>query len=391
MRRLKRASLWSHERPFAYRKVTAEFGQPANARSEFYPNDGPAGLPLPLRDAHSTRHIQSAMGIKLGCKEDLTGKVAIVTGANTGIGLQTAKMLADAGAHVVLACRSAERARPAMKLVTQSPKASAEVIPLDLSDVDSVKSFAAAFLKKHGVLDILVNNAGLNTTGSYKGPTTTKQGYEICMGTNYFGHFALTALLMPALRASPDARVVALSSVTTWFASNKYQFYVKGESKTKGNYAASKLACLASTIESQRRMDAKFPDNKVKFVAADPGFVASDVWRNYNVVFRTVAGALALNTAEGALCSVKCAAVGAIKPGALYMPFKGVKMSSLFGLNKRLAYDLGMPFLTRLFHGFASDRPAPKAKSKEATATLWKLSVEFCKDNGVGDSVLLEV
>ena len=85
------------------------------------------------------------MGIKLGCKEDLSGKVAIVTGANTGIGLQTAKMLADAGAHVVLACRSAERARPAMKLVTEGPKASAEVIPLDLSDVESVKSFAAAF------------------------------------------------------------------------------------------------------------------------------------------------------------------------------------------------------------------------------------------------------
>ena len=112
----------------------------------------------------------------------------------------------------------------------------------------------------------------------YKGPTTTKQGYEICMGTNYFGHFALTALLMPALRASPDARVVALSSVTTWFASNKYQNYVKGASKTKGNYAASKLACLAATIECQRRMDSKFPDNKVNFVAADPGFVASDVW-----------------------------------------------------------------------------------------------------------------
>ena len=332
------------------------------------------------------------MGIKLGCKEDLSGKVAIVTGANTGIGLQTAKMLADAGAHVVPACRSAERARPAMKLVTEGPKASAEVIPLDLSDVESVKSFAAAFLKKHKTLDILVNNAGLNTTGAYKGPTTTKQGYEICMGTNYFGHFALTALLMPALRASPDARVVALSSVTTWFASNKYQNYVKGASKTKGNYAASKLACLAATIERQRRMDSKFPDNKVNFVAADPGFVASDVWRNYNVVFRTVAGALALDTAEGALCSVGCAAKVDIKPGALYMPFKGVKMSTLFGLNKRLAYDLGMPFLTRLFHGFASDKPAPKSKSKEATEKLWELSVEFCRDNDVGvDSVLLSV
>ena len=131
--------------------------------------------------------------------------------------------------------------------------------------------------------------------------------------------------------------------------------------------------------------------NRARLFAADPGFVASDVWRNYNVVFRTVAGALALDTAEGALCSVGCAAKGDIKPGALYMPFAGVKMSTLFGLNKRLAYDLGMPFLTRLFHGFASDRPAPKSKSKEATEKLWELSVEFCRDNGVGDSVLLSV
>lgn len=344
------------------------------------------------------------MGIKVGCDEDLSGKVAIVTGSNTGIGLQTAKMLCDAGAHVVMACRSKERAKAALAEVTAGG-GSAEVIPLDLSDVDTIKTFAAAFTKKHSVLDILVNNAGLNTTGAYKGPTTTKQGYEICMGTNYFGHFMLTALLMPALMASEDARVVALSSVTTWFASNKYHYFVKGASKTKGNYAASKLACLAATIESQKRLDAKFPDNNVHFVAADPGFVASDVWRNYNVVFRTVAGALALNTAEGAMTTVNCAANPPetasegvsfgpvqeyIKKGALYMPFS-IKMSKLFGFNKKIAYDLGMPFLSRLCHGFGADRPAPKAKSKEATEQLWALSMDFCRDNGVKESILMDI
>ena len=272
------------------------------------------------------------------------------------------------------------------------------MIPLDLSDVDTIKKFAAAFTKKHKVLDILVNNAGLNTTGAYKGPTTTKQGYEICMGTNYFGHFMLTALLMPALMASEDARVVALSSVTTWFASNKYHYFVKGASKTKGNYAASKLACLAATIESQKRLDAKFPDNNVHFVAADPGFVASGRVAPYNVVFRTVAGALALNTAEGAMTTVNCAAnpseTGSgrksIKKGALYMPFS-IKMSKLFGFNKKIAYDLGMPFLTRLCHGFGADRPAPKAKSKEATEQLWALSMDFCRDNGVKESILMDI
>ena len=149
------------------------------------------------------------MGIKVGCDEDLSGKVAIVTGSNTGIGLQTAKMLCDAGAHVVMACRSKERAKPALAEVTAGG-GSAEVMALDLGDVDTIKKFAAAFLKKHNTLDVLVNNAGLNTTGGVQGPTTTKQGYEICMGTNYFGHFMLTALLMPALMVVRRARRRAL-------------------------------------------------------------------------------------------------------------------------------------------------------------------------------------
>eukprot|EP00227_Mantoniella_beaufortii_P007331 CAMPEP_0197587978 /NCGR_PEP_ID=MMETSP1326-20131121/9422_1 /TAXON_ID=1155430 /ORGANISM="Genus nov. species nov., Strain RCC2288" /LENGTH=302 /DNA_ID=CAMNT_0043152763 /DNA_START=119 /DNA_END=1023 /DNA_ORIENTATION=- len=299
--------------------------------------------------------------IEVGCKENLSGKVAIVTGCNCGIGLQTARMLAEAGAHVVMACRSAERAKGAMAEVTKSGYGGAEILALDLSDVESIKAFAAAFSKKHKKLDILVNNAGLNTTGAYKGPTVTSQDYEICMGTNYFGHFMLTALLMPALMAAEEARVVALSSVTTWFASDKYFHFVKGASKTKGNYAASKLACLSATIETQRRLDAKYPDNKVHFVAADPGFVASDIWRSYNVVFRSIAGALALNTAEGAMTSVHCATRAGIKKGALYMPFS-FKMSKIFKFNRKIAYDLGMPFLSRPFAGFIADSPAPKAR-----------------------------
>ena len=109
----------------------------------------------------------------------------------------------------------------------------------------------------------------------------------------------------------------------------------------------------------------------------------SDVWRNYSVVFRTVAGALALNTAQGAMTSVSCATREAakIKGGGLYMPFSGIKMSRLFKMNKSAAYNLGMPFLTKLFAGFGPDAPAPKAKSAEATEQLWGYSVQFCKDN----------
>jgi len=329
------------------------------------------------------------MGIAIGCTADLSGQVAIVTGCNTGIGLQTARMLCEAGAHVVMACRSPARAQTAKAEVT-AKGGSAEVIALDLSDTATIVAFAAAFNKKHKTLHILVNNAGLNTTGAYTGPAVTAQDYEICMGTNYFGHFMLTALLMPALMAAGEARVVALSSVTTWFASDKYQYYVKGASKTKGNYAASKLACLAATVEAQRRLDAAHPENKVHFVAADPGFVASDIWRSYNVLFRTVAGALALNTAEGAMTSVNCATKPGIKKGALYMPFS-IRMSKLFKFNKKIAYDLGMPFLTRAFAGFGCDSPAPKAKNKASVELLWGLSLDFCKDNGVAGSILMDI
>jgi NAD(P)-dependent dehydrogenase (short-subunit alcohol dehydrogenase family) len=324
------------------------------------------------------------MGISTGCSVDLSGKVAIVTGCNTGIGLKTAKMLCDAGAHVVMACRSKDRAKSALNEVTQKG-GEAEIMTLDLSDTSTIVSFAKEFLKKHPTLDILINNAGLNTTGGYEGPTTTKQGYEICMGTNYFGHFLLTNLLMKALLRSEDARVVQLSSVTTWFASDKYQYFVKGASKTKGNYATSKLACLAFTSTAQSKVDSKYPSNTIRFVAADPGFVASDVWRNSNAAFRTVARALALNTEEGAMTSVNCASLKTIEKGQLYMPFS-IKMSKLFRFSKKIAYDLGMPFLTRICHGFGVDATAPKAKSKDANEKLWSLSLAFCEENGEAET-----
>ena len=118
------------------------------------------------------------------------------------------------------------------------------------------------------------------------------------------------------------------------------------------------------------------PDNNVTFVAADPGFVASDVWRNYNVVFRTVAGALALNTEEGAMTSVRCASADVARGAAT--PF-AVKMSSLFPSELKLAYDLGMPFLTRLCHGFVTK--ARPRRGPDANEKLWALSrAEFCLD-----------
>ena len=175
--------------------------------------------------------------IKIGCATDLSDKIAVVTGANTGIGFHTAKLLAKANLKtVVLACRSKERAQSAKEEIEKFCKSGdgenecvVEVMELDLSDTDSINRFAKEFHKKFKRLDVLVNNAGLNMSAGYSGPKVTKQGYEMCMGTNYFGHFMLTSLLLPALqKGKGTSRVVALSSVTSWFGSNKYHYFVKG-------------------------------------------------------------------------------------------------------------------------------------------------------------------
>ena len=322
------------------------------------------------------------MGIRAACAVDMRGKIAVVTGANTGIGLQTARLLADAGARVVMACRSIDRARAALEYASNGGANDVAVMALDLSDAASVRAFAEKFGKEYEKLDVLVNNAGLNGASGYSGPKTTKQGYDICMGVNYLGHFMLTSLLLPQLMKSDGARVVALSSVTTWFGSNKYQYYYKGASKTKGNYGSSKLACLAMTVELQRRLDAAYPDNKIVCAAADPGFVASNIWRDYNPVLRKIMSILALTPAQGAMTSVNVASLPSITKATLYMPFK-IKMSKLFKMHKSATYMFGMPLLSKAFAGFGADAMAPRAKNAESNAKLWDLSIEFCKENGV--------
>src|SRR4051812_36317838 len=123
---------------------------------------------------------------------DLTGKVALVTGANSGLGLETARALAAKGAHVVLACRGETKALEAMKAIREKvPYAKLEFLSLDLSDLATIRSAAAEFAMRHERLDLLINNAGLMTLPYGK----TRDGFEMIFGTNHLGHFALTGLL----------------------------------------------------------------------------------------------------------------------------------------------------------------------------------------------------
>ena len=140
---------------------------------------------------------------------DQSGKTIIVTGANGGLGFETARYLVRAGARVVLACRDLAKAGAAVDTITASePDATIEALELDLANLASVRSFAEKYLASHGELHVLCNNAGVMALPRRE----TADGFEMQIGTNHLGHFALTGLLLDCLLATPGARVVTTSS-----------------------------------------------------------------------------------------------------------------------------------------------------------------------------------
>ena len=142
----------------------------------------------------------------------LHGQVAVVTGANSGLGLETTVGLAAAGAQVVMACRNLTKAQPALEQVLRRvPNARVQLMTLDLSDLVSVRAFASACAAAFPTIDLLCNNAGVMAL-PYQ---TTRDGFEMQIGTNHFGHFALTGLLLDQLTAAPAARVVTVASKLT--------------------------------------------------------------------------------------------------------------------------------------------------------------------------------
>lgn len=150
------------------------------------------------------------MGWKESDIGDHSGKVIVITGANSGIGFEAAKAMVNAGAHVVLACRDENRAADAVaKIEKSTPAGTTEVLQLDVSDLDSVRAGAELLLAKFDTIDALVNNAGIMATPR----RASAQGFELQMATNHLGHFVLTAKLWPALLNADQARVVSLSSL----------------------------------------------------------------------------------------------------------------------------------------------------------------------------------
>src|SRR6185295_5832151 len=185
---------------------------------------------------------------------DQTGRTAVITGANTGLGYETASALAAKGAHVVLAVRNLEKGKAAADLITRAtPGASVAIQELDLTSLDSIRTAADQLRSGHDSIDLLINNAGVMMTPK----STTKDGFELQFGTNHLGHFAFTGLLLDRLLPVPGSRVVTVSSVGHRFARNGINFDDLQSERNYGRIAAygqAKLANLMFTYELQRRL-----------------------------------------------------------------------------------------------------------------------------------------
>ena len=195
------------------------------------------------------------------------GKIAIVTGANIGLGFETTLGLAKKGAKVVMACRNLQKAEQAKQEILQKvPDADLIIMELDLNSLQSVRDFAKAFAEKFNQLDLLIENAGIMIPPFSK----TKDGFESQMGVNYFSHFLLTNLLFPILNKTKNARIVTLSSKAHERGRIDFENLNAEKSYSKmGAYSQSKLACLMFAYELQRRLE-KAGSNVIA-VSAHPG------------------------------------------------------------------------------------------------------------------------
>jgi NAD(P)-dependent dehydrogenase (short-subunit alcohol dehydrogenase family) len=204
---------------------------------------------------------------------DQTGRTAVVTGANSGLGLETARELARHGASVVLACRDPAKGEQALQDIHASaPDAELQVAPLDLASLESVKELAGKLTAGGTEIDLLINNAGVMASPR----RLTKDGFELQIGTNLLGHFALTGRLLAHMQGREDARVVTLSSNAHKMGRIKFDDL---QSERRYNrwvaYNQSKLADLVFALELDRRLKAS--GSTVKSVAAHPGYAATNL------------------------------------------------------------------------------------------------------------------
>jgi NAD(P)-dependent dehydrogenase (short-subunit alcohol dehydrogenase family) len=260
------------------------------------------------------------------------GRIALITGANSGIGFAAAATLAAKGATVLLACRDAGKAKDAAGRISAAvPGARTEIVSLDLASLASVREAAGQVRSGHDRLDLLINNAGV----MYTPRSATADGFELQIGTNHLGHFALTGLLLDLLLAAPGARVVTVSS----FAHRAGRIDLADLQSARryrraAAYAQSKLANLLFAAELQRRLAAA--GAQASSLAAHPGYTRTDLLRYLPAVMQAGARAARLGQSPemGALPVLRAATDPAARGGEYYGP-RG--LTQLAGYPKRVA------------------------------------------------------
>lgn len=268
---------------------------------------------------------------------DQSGKCFVVTGANTGLGFEATRVLAARGARVILACRDETKASEAMRRIrAATPNADLGFVPYDQGDLDSIRR-AAVLLSSHPRIDVLVNNAGVMVPPLQR----TKQGFEMQFGVNHLGSFAFTALMLPKLAETRDARVVVTGSLAhtsgciEWDDINADKGYKKWP-----RYGMSKLANLLFLFELDRRLRAM--GSPVMAVGCHPGFATTDLGRHMPgigllwLLFKPFSNTPAM----GAWPTLQ-AATGEVKPGEYYGPqgFREIKGPSGVAKRARQATD----------------------------------------------------
>jgi NAD(P)-dependent dehydrogenase (short-subunit alcohol dehydrogenase family) len=293
-----------------------------------------------------------------------TGRVAVITGANSGLGYETALALAQKNVEVIMACRDMRKAEEAKaKIIQLHPAAKVKPMKLDLSRLREVREFSDQIQKNYQNLDLLINNAGIMMS-PYK---VTEDGFENQLATNYIGHFALTGMLLPLLTVTPGSRIVTLSSLSYKWAEIQFDdFHArKGYSRRKA-YGQSKRACLIFAFELQRRLSAAGFDTLS--VAAHPGLSKTNLDQYFPALIRPLGSLFLQSAKKGALPILYAALDQGIKGGEFIGPDGFQQMR---GYPTRVEAD-----------AYSYDR--------EIAQRLWKASEEMVKFHYLSKEVKLD-
>jgi NAD(P)-dependent dehydrogenase (short-subunit alcohol dehydrogenase family) len=293
-----------------------------------------------------------------------TGRIAVVTGANSGLGFHTAKALASKGAKVIMACRNVEKGALArLAILQEGALVEPEVWQLDLSSLESVQAFAHKFLESADRLDLLINNAGLMAIPYAR----TADGFEMQFGVNHLGHFALTARLWPLISKTEASRVVQVSSLAhRWGKIRKDDIHWENGYKKWGAYGMSKLANLLFIRELSTRLVAK--GIGVTAAAAHPGYANTELQAKGSRMKGARLEAVSFNLAN--LLVAQSAAMGAL-PTLYAATAADVEQDAYYGPGGMLN-----------LHGWPEqDTPSQKLLNDEVAGELWDISEKLC---GVG-------